>query len=293
MSRPRQNSNQLSATERMRNAFWSLLAQTDYDKITVTTIVEKAQVNRNSFYYHYDKLDDLAQSVIVGAVNSIAEALPDLVDDPTESWRRIVMQILGVPANRVHVDHLTLTVGEHSSPLLFSFTHDAIRGAFVEAQHLDPHNMSLTSDVLLEFTTGGLMSLIAMWPGLSKRITLDQLVTIDGAVLARTLYLSISNSSMPGFWTRLFRTTMQQQEHSPVAALTQIEEEDKSFKEQVEALLAKANAAQGPDIISALQSNSMHHGEATTGSDTNAKGEGSVPFDETSTFGDKDKHPAR
>lgn len=54
MPRPRKDSEILSATERLENAFWELLADHEYRKITVTEVVREAHVNRNSFYYHYD-----------------------------------------------------------------------------------------------------------------------------------------------------------------------------------------------------------------------------------------------
>ena len=52
MPRPRRDSEILPAKERLENAFWELLAERNYHKITVTDIVRVADVNRNSFYYH-------------------------------------------------------------------------------------------------------------------------------------------------------------------------------------------------------------------------------------------------
>ena len=52
MPRPRRDSEILPAKERLENAFWELLSEREYNKITVTDIVRTADVNRNSFYYH-------------------------------------------------------------------------------------------------------------------------------------------------------------------------------------------------------------------------------------------------
>lgn len=35
------------------NAFWELLDEKPLSKITVKDIVERCQVNRNTFYYHF------------------------------------------------------------------------------------------------------------------------------------------------------------------------------------------------------------------------------------------------
>ena len=70
MPRPRHDSEVLPAKERLENAFWELLADRDYRKITVTDVVREAGVNRNSFYYHFSSLPELADSAILHQVES-------------------------------------------------------------------------------------------------------------------------------------------------------------------------------------------------------------------------------
>lgn len=60
MPRPRRDSEILPAKDRLENAFWELLSEREYNKITVTDIVRTADVNRNSFYYHFSGLPELA-----------------------------------------------------------------------------------------------------------------------------------------------------------------------------------------------------------------------------------------
>ena len=68
MPRPRRDSEILPAKDRLENAFWELLSEREYNKITVTDIVRTADVNRNSFYYHFSGLPELADSAILHAV---------------------------------------------------------------------------------------------------------------------------------------------------------------------------------------------------------------------------------
>lgn len=42
-------------------AFWELLEGKPYNKITVQNIVERCQVNRNTFYYHFQDIPDLTE----------------------------------------------------------------------------------------------------------------------------------------------------------------------------------------------------------------------------------------
>ena len=40
-------------------AFWQLLEEKPYNKITVKNIVERCDINRNTFYYHFQDIPDL------------------------------------------------------------------------------------------------------------------------------------------------------------------------------------------------------------------------------------------
>ena len=78
MPRPRRDSEILPAKDRLENAFWELLSEREYNKITVTDIVRTADVNRNSFYYHFSGLPELADSAILHAVeNTPMPGVPD------------------------------------------------------------------------------------------------------------------------------------------------------------------------------------------------------------------------
>ena len=68
MPRPRRDSEILPAKERLENAFWELLSEREYRKITVTDIVRTADVNRNSFYYHFQDIPSLLGEISVGVL---------------------------------------------------------------------------------------------------------------------------------------------------------------------------------------------------------------------------------
>lgn len=43
------------------DVFWQLLEEKPYNKITVQNIVDRCQVNRNTFYYHFQDIPTLAE----------------------------------------------------------------------------------------------------------------------------------------------------------------------------------------------------------------------------------------
>ena len=60
MARPAYDNSQLTAKARLKESFWKLLSETNYSHITVKKLSALAQVNPNTFYYHYNTMDDLA-----------------------------------------------------------------------------------------------------------------------------------------------------------------------------------------------------------------------------------------
>lgn len=45
-------------------AFWQLLEEKPYNKITVKDIVDSCQINRNTFYYHFHDIPELLEQTI-------------------------------------------------------------------------------------------------------------------------------------------------------------------------------------------------------------------------------------
>lgn len=46
------------------DAFWQLLEEKPYSKITVKDIVDRCQINRNTFYYHYHDIPELLECAV-------------------------------------------------------------------------------------------------------------------------------------------------------------------------------------------------------------------------------------
>lgn len=55
------------------DAFWELLEEKPYSKITVKDIVNSCQINRNTFYYHFHDIPDLLEYTIKEDADSIIQ----------------------------------------------------------------------------------------------------------------------------------------------------------------------------------------------------------------------------
>lgn len=52
------------ALRKMEDAFWEMLKEMPYNKISVQALSKRANVNHNTFYYYFADIDDLAKSAI-------------------------------------------------------------------------------------------------------------------------------------------------------------------------------------------------------------------------------------
>ena len=64
MARPRKDQNEPLATERIKTAFWCLIADYDFKDITIGMIAQKACCNRGTFYYHFQSTDELLSAIV-------------------------------------------------------------------------------------------------------------------------------------------------------------------------------------------------------------------------------------
>ncbi|MBT1169836.1 MULTISPECIES: TetR/AcrR family transcriptional regulator [Bifidobacterium] len=205
MPRPRHDSEVLPAKERLENAFWELLADRDYRKITVTDVVREAGVNRNSFYYHFSGLPELADSAILHQVEAIPlPQAPDPNGNPGEQWRERITALLAAPAPRQRLDRLALLAGPHSTLDLTESLRDFARLQMLSMLQLNPEHISLKTDLMVEFTVGGMLAVLQRWPELSDTIEIKDLLKEDVAVLAMGIYLAMSREDMLAYWNRIF-----------------------------------------------------------------------------------------
>ncbi|MBT1173477.1 TetR/AcrR family transcriptional regulator [Bifidobacterium sp. MA2] len=206
MPRPRRDSNIPPAKQRMENAFWTLLEEREYRRITVTDIVQRAQVNRNSFYYHFSGLPELADAAILSEVKNspLVQEVPDPKADPQEQWRRRITHFMSTPREQDRLNHLALLAGPHSSPELVESLRDFARMSLMEMLDFSPSTIDLKTDLMLDFTVGGLLVILRRWPELRQTVSMQDLLNEDVAVLAMGIYTSMSKESMLAYWNRIF-----------------------------------------------------------------------------------------
>ncbi len=199
MPRPRLDCDTPSAMQRMIDTFWQLLSERKYRNITVTDIVRKANVNRNSFYYHFNKLDDLAYRAIHDEVNRSplaqsggAGKVPDL-----QHWRKHVGELISTEEERKRTARLTMIVGPNTDPVLYQAFHDNEREALLEVLSREPEDVDPRTDLMMDFIVGGIMGILNRWLHMSETHGSDVLADKDATAIAIRVYDLLLENCLP------------------------------------------------------------------------------------------------
>lgn len=88
MARPRKNSKEKGAEQRMVEAFWDQLSRMPYREVTAASIARQAGCNRATFYYYFDSIEDLAERAVDASVPiSIADLAEKFLSENGAAFR--------------------------------------------------------------------------------------------------------------------------------------------------------------------------------------------------------------
>ena len=160
MARPKYGDNDILATEKLFNSFWGLLEEHTYSDISVVKLCKIAGINKNTFYYHFDNLDDMAVSLIESSMDEqfaicvLQAALTDNVQDFDGSDM--------VSKGQEQFKHLCLLVGNHSHPLLINTLKESVLKVWLKLLKKTEEEMSMDLYIAATFAINGLFSLLAL-----------------------------------------------------------------------------------------------------------------------------------
>lgn len=152
MARPPKNAEGPSATERMETAFWDCMREMPFSEITVRDIVQRANVNRNSYYYHYDSMWDLAQASVRNATSPefahmlLGGELSPLHDDEKAS---------------ASYEHLHVLFGPNGNQRLIDDAKRIIVGEWLAGYQVESDELDVAAYANIDFVFGGMAELVA------------------------------------------------------------------------------------------------------------------------------------
>lgn len=155
MGRPRKDQEGPSAQARMENAFWELLAEKPFRKITVANIAERAHVNKNAFYYHFGGMQELAEQAIS---HNLPRAMAAILLSRTTTADIMPAILEADPDIMERVNRIWLIVGPHGSSELISTVKRLVVEVWLELFDVDETKLTHNDRVTIAFALGGMMA---------------------------------------------------------------------------------------------------------------------------------------
>lgn len=202
MARPKKSDRDAMATVRIEDAFWKLLGEMSYSDITVLRVSQESGANRNSFYYHYRDIDDLARSAFLNNVDSevsrglLSALLPGSEDKESSPVPAFGTELL------THSERIMLCAGSDSL-FLNRLVKDLLIRVWFDALKIDASALSPEENLQVSFIFSGLVSVLGSREVKDSPLIMTGLSKTEIGKAAITTMKRISEETS----TRPFRST--------------------------------------------------------------------------------------
>lgn len=156
MARPKKNAHEPSAQDRIAAAFWHQLSVMPFSQMTARGIATEAGVNHNTFYRHFDSIEDLAKRLFDA---SIFSALPSAL----LAARGADEVAAAVAASRIGPTDMTKAAlyARSGSNLLIGLVRDALERAWLDAVGVEEDSLNDGQRADLSIIFGGIVAAMA------------------------------------------------------------------------------------------------------------------------------------
>ncbi len=177
----------------IKNEFIKLINQKPHHKITITELVEKCDLNRNTFYYYYEDLLSVLTEVFDDELSKITSGY-----NSGNTWKDVLMQVTEFAReNRKAVFHVYNSMQrEELERFLYDFTEKSLR-KFVSDECEDMKVNNFDKELIVKFFQMALTGMLIEW--ISKGMKED----IDFVIERMSLLLDGNVKSLLEHSTRL------------------------------------------------------------------------------------------
>lgn len=155
MARPKKDSSEKPAYEKLCDAFWEVLAQIPFAKITVKDIVARARVNKNTFYYHFSYLDELAHTCIRQALPiDIPRAFIAKEPNMTELLQSLFLK------HEQDFSRIQLACSKQGSGILANYVRNEIQEYWYQEFKIDKTTLNHDELICIAFASGGITAVL-------------------------------------------------------------------------------------------------------------------------------------
>jgi AcrR family transcriptional regulator len=172
---------------RIRSAFYELLQELGYEKVTVTAICKKAEINRATFYKHYLDVPDLVDKLQESAIEKLSEKLDAADYNSMEEFvADILRNIRETKTDNSAFNDLIFKSGSLFSRKISVLLYNRFSDAFVK--YAD-ESTGLKKDVMFAYISAGSAGIIDYWSQTGFR---------ENEETIASYILKLSNSTLTG-----------------------------------------------------------------------------------------------
>lgn len=157
MGRPRKEEG-AKAVDLLEEAFFDQLADTPFEKLTISGVAKAAGVNRNSFYYHYTDMNDLALSAVNGLLLS---DIPRLMASGLGPDSKELDTLLTGAVQHGNYRKMMIIIGPNSTEELRGVLKQSISDLWLGTFNLEPEDLNTEESATMSFTMAGALELAA------------------------------------------------------------------------------------------------------------------------------------
>lgn len=153
----------------IREAFLSLLQKKNAEEITVTELAREANIERKTFYLHYNNIGDIIDEIETVVIDMIAEGTKGL----SVNSREFFSALTGIMSE--NFDYFALIMKDPAYITYQNRSQNILRSALMEhyrkTTDLDRDHLELYAD----FYAAGISSIYIHWMQYGQKLSLDDL----------------------------------------------------------------------------------------------------------------------
>ncbi len=183
MARPRRDAGAVPADRRILDEFSQMVLEKPLSEVTVDALCRKAGCNKTTFYYHYATFSDVVKRYLeeLGADTVLECALDALLGEGEHlpSNAGSCSAVRRKPANLPRkYDELCLLMAKNQHGLIHEHMEDTVRKHAAAVLGEGKKSSTPRQEMLVSFTVGGIMRLMAYRGKAGNAIGLEELVDL-------------------------------------------------------------------------------------------------------------------
>ena len=154
----------------IRAAFLSLLQKKNMDEITVTELAREANIERKTFYLHYNNINDVIEEVEQTVIDMIVEATEGLSVDSRDYYAALTKVMDD------NFDYFGLIMKDPKYIVFQNRGQAILRSALIEHYRKQVDMDEAHLELYADFYAAGLSSIWVHWMQYGQKLELDDLI---------------------------------------------------------------------------------------------------------------------